>query len=247
MNILRLPTLLIMIFSFLNWVFCQTNNSTSNKQSNSTNSSNSTSPSSGNSSSTTPSTTQSSITNKTPQSNVQGNQNEQTYSVSEGSYHCDDSKLTGFKRGDWVFVCVHILPRQLRMAFNISVDTYEMLSITGGYIFAASDSMVKPSFLFQFGNISTAYSSMFLNKENKQVTTLFNVVIKLDKGKIADVVWDNDCWDCALSSSCQLYNKIPSLRNKSEVYSENVINDFKAFKNIYKYIFTNLELCSNSM
>lgn len=148
---------------------------------------------------------------------------EKEYPLDKTSLHCDESKITGFKTGENVYVCVHILPRELRMAFNVTVDNYEVLSISGGYIFAEKDTTnLEQTYVFQFANTSTPYPSVYYNKGKKQVTPLFNVVIKLDKGNITDVVWDNDCWDCAFQGGCQTFENIISFRNSSETYSENV-------------------------
>ena len=32
--------------------------------------------------------------------------------------------------------------------------------------------------------------------DSSKVFTLFNIVIKVKEGKISDIVWDNDCYDC---------------------------------------------------
>lgn len=148
--------------------------------------------------------------------------NEDSYPVDITSLHCDDSKLSDFKKGEQVYLCVHILPKEYRMAFNVTVDEYEVLSITGGYIFSYKDTIQEQSYVMQLGNVTTPYKAIYFDKANSKVTTLFNLVIKLDKGKISDVVWDNDCWDCSFSNGCVDYNDITSLRNSSEVYSESV-------------------------
>ena len=136
--------------------------------------------------------------------------------------HCNELKKDGFKIGEHVDLCVHMLPRQQRIAFNVSVDNYEILSITGGYIFAEKDTLNKQSFMFQFANVTTEYPSLYLNKKKDRVSTLFNVVIKLDKGKIADVIWDNECWDCFYEDSCILTENIQSFKNVSELFDESV-------------------------
>ena len=60
---------------------------------------------------------------------------------------CGDFNSTGYKAGDHVYICIHLLPRELKMVFNITVDEYEILSIAGAYILSASDSIAKNSFL----------------------------------------------------------------------------------------------------
>jgi hypothetical protein len=169
---------------------------------------------------------------------------ESKYNDKNMPLHCNEQKEEGFKIGEYVDLCVHMLPRQQRIAFNVSVDNYEVLSITGGYIFAEKDTLSKQSFMFQFANITTEYPSTYLNKKTKRVSTLFNVVIKLDKGKIADVIWDNECWDCFYEDSCVLTENIMSFKNVSELFDESVrflyFNFYNFFiqKNIYfDYIF----------
>eukprot|EP00340_Litonotus_pictus_P006856 CAMPEP_0170515314 /NCGR_PEP_ID=MMETSP0209-20121228/1756_1 /TAXON_ID=665100 ORGANISM="Litonotus pictus, Strain P1" /NCGR_SAMPLE_ID=MMETSP0209 /ASSEMBLY_ACC=CAM_ASM_000301 /LENGTH=197 /DNA_ID=CAMNT_0010799737 /DNA_START=315 /DNA_END=908 /DNA_ORIENTATION=+ len=107
------------------------------------------------------------------------------------------------------------------MAFNITVDEYEVLTIEGGYIFAKTDTSEKnPKFVFQFGNATTAYESEYYDTNTQKSTSLFNVVIKMHKGTIEDITWDNDCWDCGFSDNCVTYENIPSRRNASELYEE---------------------------
>lgn len=148
---------------------------------------------------------------------------EKTYPTDVTSLHCDNTKLSDFKVGDHVFVCVHLVPREYRMAFNVTVDNYEVLSVNGAFIFVDKDTQLYDDFIFQFGNITTPYRSRYYFKgATKELSTLFNVVIKLDKGKIVDVVWDNDCWSCGFDGGCKTWDNIKSLRNSSEFYSENV-------------------------
>lgn len=173
---------------------------------------------------------------------------EKEYPLDVTSLHCDESKLKDFKTGDHVYVCIHILPRELRMAFNVTVDNYEVLSISGGFIFSDKDTTnAEQSYVFQFGNVSTPYPSLYYSKAKKEIAPLFNVVIKLDKGNITDVVWDNDCWDCSFTGGCQTYDNIISFRNKSEVYSENVSTYLIYYLPLLLYFQTNIELRTATM
>lgn len=202
--------------------------SNSTQSTNSTNQNNSTSSNSSiTQNNTNVNASSSNVTNSSTTNNSNSNvtNDGETYPIDKTSLHCDESKLSDFKIGDNVFVCIHLLPRELRMAFNVTVDSYEVLTVTGGYIFSFKDSEAgnkNQSYAFQFGNVSTAFSSLYYSEEIKQVAALFNVVIKLDDGKISDVVWDNDCWGCALSTGCTKFNDIFSMRNASEFYNENV-------------------------
>jgi len=56
---------------------------------------------------------------------------------------------------------------------------------------------------------------------------MFNIVIKLDKGIISGISWDNDCWDCSFDTGCVSFDDLYSIYNKSELYTEKV----SSFKN----------------
>lgn len=144
--------------------------------------------------------------------------NKDTYDNSASSLFCD-KKFEKIKIGDHVIVCVHILPREYRIAFNVTVDNYEVLTITGAYILVEKDSLQKQGFAFQFGNATVDYASRYLSKATKnELFTMFNVVIKLDKGVIKEVVWDNDCWSCGFGG-CLEYS-VTSLKVQNEIFKE---------------------------
>jgi hypothetical protein len=51
---------------------------------------------------------------------------------------------------------------------------------------------------------------------------VFNVVIKVEKGVIYDIVWDNDCFSCLTSSDCLNNTDITYLNDTSiKVYENN--------------------------
>jgi hypothetical protein len=55
---------------------------------------------------------------------------------------------------------------------------------------------------------------------------LFNVVIKVNNGKIYDVVWDNDCFSCLTSSQCYSNVNVTYLNDTNIITTEkNCISD----------------------
>src|SRR4051794_25054836 len=91
------------------------------------------------------------------------------------------------------------------MAYQVTVDEYSVLSIGGAYVFVQEDNThaAKQSFMFQFARMYTQWPSLYFTKlDGGSVFPLFNVVIKLDKGKVTEVVWDNDCFSCLTSPTC---------------------------------------------
>lgn len=151
------------------------------------------------------------------------NNNSSNISIAD-SYKCNNSKLENLTIGEEVVVCIHFYPLNSRIAFKTKVDQYEMLTITGGYLFS-DKSKRDISFIAQFGNYSTPYPSLYFHKGNNSYSQLFNIVIKIDKGKINGVDWDNDCWDCGFDVSgnkCIQTNNLLNIYNSSEYYSENV-------------------------
>ena len=144
------------------------------------------------------------------------------YPVDKTFYHCDESRTSGYKIGEPVFFCIHFVPRNYRIAFNITVDNYEVLTVSGAYIYSQTDTVNKQEIIAQFSNVTVPYPAVYMEKAAKEVTLLFNVVIKLNKGNIEDVVWDNECWSCGFTEGCKEHKDIISLRNATELFSESV-------------------------
>ncbi len=160
--------------------------------------------------------------------------------ISDGTaFICDKTKLNGFKAGDNATICIHMLPRQYRIAFKTKVDAYEVLTVNGAYLFADRDQSVNSTFLFQFANFSTPYASSYLTKGDNTYTPIFNLVIKLDKGNIAGLAWDNDCFTCGFTDGCKVFNNITSRLNASEVYTEQV-SIVKYISIIYRHVLKKL-------
>jgi hypothetical protein len=56
---------------------------------------------------------------------------------------------------------------------------------------------------------------LYYNKAQQFIIPVFNVVIKVDKGNITDVVWDNDCYACLTSDQCFTNNDVTYLNDTS--------------------------------
>jgi len=156
--------------------------------------------------------------------NTQNNStNSSNISIAD-TFLCNSSKLENFTIGDEAIICIHFYPFNSRIAFKTKVDQYEMLTITGGYLFSVK-SQKDMNFIAQIGNYSTPHPSLYYNITNNSYSQLFNFVIKLDKGKIIGVNWDNDCWDCGFDitgTNCVNSINLINIYNSSEYYSENV-------------------------
>lgn len=111
------------------------------------------------------------------------------------NFICDSSKTNQFKIGEKVSLCLHLLPRKMKVRFDVIVDTYEMLTVSGIYHYVSRDSLQEYGFLFQLGNTFTPHESTYFNSA-KSVITLKNIVIRMNKGELLGISWDNDCWDC---------------------------------------------------
>merc|ERR1711957_490359 len=110
------------------------------------------------------------------------------------------------------------------MAFQVVVDDYTVLSIGGAYNLVQTDKLPTQSLLFQASNHITDYPSIYYENnektvkivEKKFIIPVFNIVIKVDEGKITGVVWDDDCSGCNYEGC---YNhKVKSITNSSLTY-----------------------------
>ena len=54
---------------------------------------------------------------------------------------------------------------------------------------------------------------MYYDKVNKFIIPVFNIVIKVNKGNITDVVWDNDCYSCLTSDKCYSNDQVTYLND----------------------------------
>ncbi len=144
--------------------------------------------------------------------------------TSSSTFICDNTKEQGYKIGDEAIICIHILPSKYRIGIKTKVDDYQMVTVSGSYLFADKDPALTSSFIFQFQNATSPYESTFLTKPGYDYTPLFNVVIKLNNGVVSGISWDNDCWDCGFGTSgykCKAFNHL-GISNSTLNYTENV-------------------------
>ncbi len=88
-------------------------------------------------------------------------------------------------------VCIHFMERSYRMAYEVTIDEYTVLSIGGGFKLVNDDSLDNYNFLFQAGKSITPFPTFFYDRTKTLVAPVFNVVIKVNEGNITDVLWYN--------------------------------------------------------
>lgn len=152
---------------------------------------------------------------------VSSSEKDNRVSLDTSVYQCNNDK-TKFNIGDNIFLCVHFDERKYRIAFNVTVDNYEVLTISGAFVFVDKDNSAYQNFVFQAGDIITPYASRYYNKQEKNYVPLFNVVVKMNQGNITGVEWDNSCWSCSFEESCKNFDNLKSLIYENEYYSESV-------------------------
>jgi len=115
---------------------------------------------------------------------------------------CVDYTTRTFGIGDNITFCVHFIPRKLRMAFNLNVDEYSVVTVTGAAYFVLQDSIVNSVyFISQLSNYTNDYMAQYFSA-TKFMIPVFNLVIKMKLGKILGIVWDNDCYTCPVTPQC---------------------------------------------
>jgi hypothetical protein len=120
-----------------------------------------------------------------------------------------------------------------RIAFPVTIDEYSMLTITGDYYLADKSKYNQLSFLAQIGKNVTAINSVFIQfiklyyTKDKFIVPLFNLVVKLNKGNISDIVWVNDCYTCLNTDQC---NKVSNI---SSIFSNKTVNQTYYTDNVY--------------
>ena len=138
----------------------------------------------------------------------------------------EDKKL---KIGDNTTICIHFKEIGIRMAFTIEVDKFSLFNIAGGYYlsdqFSNKNNINDISLIAQIFENTISYPSIIYhkNENEKNYFPLLNIVIKVEKGNIYDIVWDNNCYSCK-DDQCHEYLSV-NINNDS---------DSKSFKNCYK-------------
>lgn len=137
---------------------------------------------------------------------------------------CDPDKKGKYQIGESVYLCLHLLPKKQRMAFQVTVDAYEILTVSGIYLYSKKDTTIpKSGFVVQLGDSLTPYESSYYNQTAKTVFSMMNIVIKMSLGEITGIAWDNYCWDCAFNlTQCITTSDILGFKNSTEIYSEMV-------------------------
>jgi len=140
----------------------------------------------------------------------------------------EDKKL---KIGDNTTLCIHFKEIGIRMAFSIEVDKFSLFNIAGGYYLSEQFTNSKQikninniTLIAQIFEFKTNFPSIFYHKKDNEINyfPLLNIVIKVEKGNIYDIVWDNNCYSCK-DNECMNYESV-NIYNDSET---------KNFKNCY--------------
>ena len=154
-------------------------------------------------------------------------------------YKCDvGDKDKNLKIGDTTTLCIHFKEIKVRMAFPIEVDKFSLFNIAGGYLLSDKyinnqieindNNETNVTLLAQIGDSITSFPANFYyydeESEEKIFFPLLNIVIKVDKGKIYDIVWDNNCYSCK-KEKCMSYTSINIKNNKHINTFKNCMNN----------------------
>lgn len=135
-------------------------------------------------------------------------------------------------QGESATLCIHFPERNIRMAYKIEVDQYSVITIGGGFQLAVKmaekleEENKAITLLAQIGNNVTSFPSViflfnckiqiYYKKKDNLIFPLFNLVIKVNKGKITDIVWDNQCYACEVNGACWRDN-VTSIINNTDI------------------------------
>ena len=159
-------------------------------------------------------------------------------------YKCDDgNKNKKLKIGDSTTLCIHFKEIKVRMAFQIEVDKFSLFNIAGGYLLSEKyinkqieindNNETNVTLLAQIGDSITSFPANFYyydeESEEKIFFPLLNIVIKVDKGKIYDIVWDNNCYSCK-KEKCMSYTSINIKNNHTNTFKNCMNNNFDSCK-----------------
>jgi hypothetical protein len=132
-----------------------------------------------------------------------------------------DVASKAFSRGDTAIICLHFLNdvQNLRMAYQVVVDEYSALTVTGaqatflgntyknystGIAMQASTTNSTSTgiyFIKQItqNNTNTTDNTTYLTITSTTVYTVFSAVIQIENGIVQTVIWDNSCYMCTTS------------------------------------------------
>ena len=154
----------------------------------------------------------------------------QIYFSNEIDFYCGGEQTEKLKIGDNTTLCIHFNKIGIRMDFSIEVDKFSLFNIAGGYLLSEryiekynqkhNDKQTNVSLTAQIFNNITTFPALFYHKNNDTefFFPLLSIVIKVEKGEIYDIVWDNNCYSCK-NELCMEY------------LSENEQNENDTFKN----------------
>ena len=133
----------------------------------------------------------------------------QIYFSNEIDFYCGGEQTEKLKIGDNTTLCIHFNKIGIRMDFSIEVDKFSLFNIAGGYLLSERyiekynqkylNKQTNVSLTAQIFNNLTTYPALFYHKSNNDTEFYFpllSIVIKVEKGEIYDIVWDNNCYSC---------------------------------------------------
>ena len=150
----------------------------------------------------------------------------------DNQFSCDSAqpKNSKLKIGDTTTLCIFFKETETKIKFDIEVDKFSLFNVAGGFLLSKGiiEKSTKLSNITMLASIfakTTEYPSNFYYKDNEQEIyyPLINIVIKVEKGIIYDIVWDNNCYGCK-KSECEEYEST-SYFNESKI--KNFENCFK--------------------
>lgn len=128
-------------------------------------------------------------------------------SINCNSFVCENIPAGSVEIGKELTFCLHFFPLYQKIAFKVKVDDYAILTVTGGYMLVSASSFQTTSFIAQLGEVTSMFPTTYYDRTNNYVIPLFNIVIKVDKGVITEIFWDNGCFDCNADDTCKSHQE----------------------------------------
>eukprot|EP00357_Protocruzia_adherens_P018728 CAMPEP_0115010520 /NCGR_PEP_ID=MMETSP0216-20121206/23365_1 /TAXON_ID=223996 /ORGANISM="Protocruzia adherens, Strain Boccale" /LENGTH=218 /DNA_ID=CAMNT_0002378751 /DNA_START=519 /DNA_END=1175 /DNA_ORIENTATION=+ len=118
---------------------------------------------------------------------------------------CSDVDAT-YVIGDDIKFCMAItvgsnVQQGKKIVFNAVVDEYTVFQAQGAFSEFYDLAPVNSSIYLKVANGKPSVTRAFLNGTG--YATLYNAIVSVDNGKIEEIYWDNDCYNCTTSAGCE--------------------------------------------
>ncbi len=109
--------------------------------------------------------------------------------------YCNTDRKTNFTSGEPAILCLHFLPSNQRMAFNVTVDKYSALHANNTYQLMAPS---PTTILLQLENTqldSLPEGYPYITAAQK-ISNIYSFVVRIEKGVFVNITDDNQCLYC---------------------------------------------------